>query len=97
MAKVRKLHEHESAACEKAAKIYEEKSESLNLTHLRLAERLGFKTSAAVTQILRGYRALTLDLLLGFCEVLQVHPKEICPIMSSRIERVFCAYCPYDK
>ncbi|MCG7945827.1 MAG: helix-turn-helix transcriptional regulator [Candidatus Thiodiazotropha taylori] len=97
MAKVKVLDEVQLAACTNLNKIYQEKKDCLGLTHKKIAEKLGYKTHAAVTQILSAKRALTMELLIGFCELLQVPPKEICPVMGSRMEGVICAFCPYDN
>ncbi|MCU7840888.1 MAG: helix-turn-helix transcriptional regulator [Candidatus Thiodiazotropha sp. (ex Troendleina suluensis)] len=93
MPKVKKLDEVQLSACRNLKKIYDSKKESLGLTLDKMAEIFGYKTHAAVSHILNGRRALTLELLIGFCQLLKAHPREICPVMAYNMEKVMCPSC----
>ncbi len=59
--------------------IWQQKKGPLGLIQKDLAKRLGWQTQGAVGHVFSGSTPLTIDLLLAFCEILEVSPLEIVP------------------
>lgn len=68
-------------------KIWDMKRSEIKLTQRQVAERLGWKTQGAVGHVLSGNSALTIDLLLEFCELLSIAPYEIVPEIKALTEQ----------
>lgn len=60
-------------------KVWEQKKSELGLLQKDVARMLGWKTQGAVGHVFSGSTPLTIDLLLEFCEILQVSPRLIVP------------------
>ena len=64
--------------------IWEAKKQELKLTQVTVAEEIGTSQSA-ISQYLNGTIALNTDAIIVFAKLLQCEPKDICPVLGSKL------------
>ena len=64
--------------------IWESKKQELKLTQVTVAEEIGTSQSA-ISQYLNGTIALNTDAIIVFAKLLQCEPKDICPVLGSKL------------
>ena len=78
-----------TAADKDAAKrlraIWESKKQELKLTQVTVADEIGTSQSA-ISQYLNGTIALNTDAVIVFAKLLQCEPKDICPVLGSKLK-----------
>ena len=64
--------------------IWEAKKQELKLTQVTVAEEIGTSQSA-ISQYLNSTIALNTDAVIVFAKLLQCEPKDICPVLGSKL------------
>ena len=65
--------------------IWESKKQELKLTQVTVADEIGTSQSA-ISQYLNGTIALNTDAVIVFAKLLQCEPKDICPVLGSKLK-----------
>ena len=65
--------------------IWESKRQELKLTQVTVADEIGTSQSA-ISQYLNGTIALNTDAVIVFAKLLQCEPKDICPVLGSKLK-----------
>ena len=72
-------------AAKRLRAIWESKKQELKLTQIAVADEIGTSQSA-ISQYLNGTIALNTDAVIVFAKLLQCEPKDICPVLGSKLK-----------